>query len=268
MNHQINRPLAKLETVPNPPPCGAQKAPASAINPNIDQESKLKLVVAYDDFNSGNRARYFFEGLAERFLNILTFIPRFLKFEQLAKTRAGQCQPRQAAAVDIVVIVANEHADLRDLAEEWIRTWKMTGKTEGRRLLALFTTCHEENDRSNQTQSRLHQVARRTGMRFDLQAPPMPRMVRRVAEATPRALQRSDECVGKLRNLCGTNQSLRNTVRCAAAGETPVEPQMTAVSNAIIEVLRSRQWKASLPTIPLTMGRCMRSPESNRIRNS
>jgi hypothetical protein len=268
MNHQNNRALAKWRTVPIPPSCGAQKATASAINPNIDQESELKLVVAYDDFRSGIRARNLFERLSERFSKIIAFIPRFLKFEQLAKPCASEREPGEAAAVDIIVIVADEHVDLHDLAEDWMRTWKMTRRTAGRRLLALFSACHEENDRRHQTQSRLQQVARRTGMRFDLRTPPMPRMIRRVAEATPRALQRLDECGGKLRNLCETSRSLSSTPRRAAAAETPVDPQMTAVSNAIIEVLRSRQRKASAPIIPLTNGKRMRAPETNQIPNS
>jgi hypothetical protein len=268
MNPQNNRPLAKLETVPNSPSCGAQKATASAINPNIYQEPELKLVVAYDDFNSGNRARYFFGGLAERILNSLTFIPRFLKFEQLAKPRADDRQPEKAAAVDIIVILADAHADLHDLSEEWMRTWKMTSKMEGRRLLALFSTRHQENDRWDQSQSRLHQVARRTGMRFALQTTPTCRTVCRVAGTKPQALQSSDECRRTQRNLCDTSQSLSNTLRCGAAGETPVDPQMSAVSNAIIEVMRSRQRKTFSPTIPSANARCSLSTGAHRIRVS
>jgi hypothetical protein len=170
--------------------------------------------------------------------------------------------------VDIIVIVADEQADLHDLAEKFTRGWKMTSGTEGRRLLALFSTCYEANDRWNQTPSRLHQAARRTEVRFDLQTPPMPRLACRVAEAAPPALQRYDECKGKPRNLCDTKQPLNNPLRCAADGETPVDSQRTAVSNAIIEVMRSRQLKTCRPTIPLANGRCMPSPGTNRIRFS
>jgi len=259
MNHQNNRPLANLEMAPNPPSCGAQQATASAINPNIDQESELKLIVAYDDFNSRNRARLFFERLAERFLNILTFISRFLKFEQLAKPRDRERQPGEAAAVDIIVIVADEHADLHDLAEKWLRTWQMTSRTKVRRLLALFSTRYQENDRWDQRQSRFQQVVRRTGMRFELQTTSTSRTVCRVAGTNLRAVELSDECRRSQRNLCDTRGSLNNTLRCAAAGETPVDPQMTAVSNAIIEVLRSRQCKTCAPTVPSLDGRFMRS---------
>jgi hypothetical protein len=268
MNHQNNRPLAKLETVPNPPSCGAQKATASAINPNIDQESELKLVVAYDDFNRGNRARYFFDGLAERFSNILTFIQRFLKFEQLAKPRAGERQPGEAAAVDIIVIVADEHADLHDLAEEWMRTWKMTSRVEGRRLLALFSTRHQENVPWDQSQSRFHQVARRTGMRFGPQTTPTSKTVCRVAGTNPRALQPSNGCRRTQRNLCDTSRSLSDTLRCAATGDTPVDPQITAVSHAIIEVMRSRQRKTFPATIPLANAGGSLSTDANQIRVS
>jgi hypothetical protein len=250
MNHQDNRALAKWRTVPKPPSCEAQKASSSAINPNFDQESELKLVLVYDDFSSGNRARYFFEGLSEKFSKILTFISSFLKSEELAKPQVFERPPRKAPAVDIIVIVADAHADLHDLAQEWMRTWKTTSRMEGRRLLALFSTRHQENDRWDQSQLRFRQVARRTGMRFELPTTRTSRTVCRVAGTNPRALQPSDECSKTLRNLSDTSRSLSNALRCNAAGETPVNPQMTAVSNAIIAVMKARQRKTFSPTIP------------------
>jgi hypothetical protein len=268
MNHQNKQPLAKLETVPNPPSGGAQKATASAMNPNIGQESELKLVVAYDDFRSGNRARNLFEGLSEKFLKILAFVPRFLKFDELAKPHVGERQPREAPAVDIIVIVADEQANLHDLAEDWMRTWKRTSRMEGRRLLALFSTHHQDKGRWDQTQSLSHQVARCNGMRFGLQKTSMSRTVYRVADTNPQALQPPDECRRTPRNLSDTGVSLNNPPRCAGAVETPVDPPMTAVSQAIIEVMRSRQRKTCPPTIPLPNARRMRSPETTRIRNS
>jgi hypothetical protein len=268
MNHQDNRALAKWRTVPKPPSCEAQKASSSAINPNFDQESELKLVLVYDDFSSGNRARYFFEGLSEKFSKILTFISSFLKSEELAKPQVFERPPRKAPAVDIIVIVADAHADLHDLAQEWMRTWKTTSRMEGRRLLALFSTCHQENDRCDQSQSRFQQVVRRNGMRFDLQATPTSRTVSPAAGTNPRAVQSSDECRRTQRRLCDTSRSLTDTLRCAAAAETPVDLHLTAVSNAIIDLLRSKQRKASPLTMPLTNGRYMRSPETNHIHIS
>jgi hypothetical protein len=268
MNPQINPALPKSWTVANPPSCKAQKAASSALNPRSNQGSEFKLVVACEDFSNVNRKRHFFERLAVRFLSILTFIPRFLKFGQLAKPRAGERQPREAAAVDIIVMVADEHADLHDLAEECLRTWKMTKRMEGRRLLALFSTRQQKSDRWNQSQSRFHQVARRTGVRFELQMSPASRTECRVAGTNPRALQSSGECRITQRNLCDTRRSLSNTSRRAAAGETPVDLQMTAVSIAIIEVMRSRQRKTLSPTIPSANAECSLSMDAHQIRFS
>jgi hypothetical protein len=267
MNHENKRPLATLETVAKLPSCKTQKA-SSAINPNSDRESDLKLVVAFDGFSNRNRVRYFLQGLAEKFSKIFTVIPRLLKIEKFAKPISGENQPREPAAVDLIVVVADEQADLHDLAEECMRRWKLTSGAEGRRLLALFSSCHEANDRWNQTQSPFHQAPCRTGVRFDPQITQMPRMVFRAVEATPPALRQSDECSGKLRNPCDTDLSLNSLLRYAASGETPVDSQRTVVSNAIIEVMRSRQRKTCRSTALLSNSRCMRSPGTNRIRNS
>jgi hypothetical protein len=260
MNHQNNRPLAKFGTVLNPPSCRAQKATCAVISSNSDRESEFKLVVAHDDFSSANRARAFFENLVETFGEILTLIPRFLKFERLATPHVGERVARDAAAADMIVIVAYEHADLPGLVEEWMRTWESTSRIGGRRLLTLLSTSFQENCRWTRVQSRLRQLARSCGMRFVLQATAMSRTRGSAVYENPKLKQTADECRRTRSNLGDTGGLLGNTMRGAAAGGTLVDLQPTAVSNAIIEVMRLRQHKICPPTLPLAAGRRMGPP--------
>jgi hypothetical protein len=268
MNHRNNWASAKLEIIANPLSGKTQKESTLRINQNFDRGSESKLVVAYDAFSSAHRAWHLFEWLAGKASKILAFIRHFVSFDELAKAYAAEHQPGEAATVDIIAIVAKEHADLRDLAEEWTRRWKTTGRTRRSRLLVLFSTRHQENHYWAQTQLRLPQVAARTGMRFVLQATPMARMPRPVPDTNPKAAQTADEVRRTLRNVCDNSRLLKASSQRAVAVEPIADLQPTVVSKAIIDVMRFRQRKTCPPTIPSAKSRCSPSPEMSRIRVS
>jgi hypothetical protein len=266
MHLQKERPRAKLGIDASSFSCRLQKEVFAAPSPNSGRGSEFKLVVAYDDFGGAACARRFFERLVESFGEFLTFIPRFLKFEELLRPRIGERLAKEAAVADMVVFVANEDGDLPDLVEEWIRTWETTTGIEGRRLLALLSTSHRENDQCTPVQWRLRQAARRAGMKFVLQATPLSKTGCGLVHANPKAGRPVKVRRRTRRDFCDTGGSSENATRCAAAGKTLARLPPTAVSNAIIEVMRSRQRETCPPTIPLANGRWMQSPETKRIR--
>ncbi len=224
MHQQKKRPLAKLGAVVSSFFCGPKKKLFATTSPNAARASEFRLVVAYDDFGNGICAKTFFEGLAESFGEFFTFIPRFLKFEELLKLPVGERLAREAAVADMVVFVADEHVDLPDFVENWIQIWETPTKIEGHRLLALFSTCHRENDRVTPVQWRLRKAARRTRMKFVLQTSPLSRTVSLVGRAN------------------------------------------SAVTDAIIEVMRARQRRTSTSIIPPAGDSQVPSPKINQNR--
>jgi hypothetical protein len=243
MNHQKNWPLARLGIFASPPLCKSKKVASSAINRNFDLESEFKLVVAYDDFSNANRPRVFFVALAEYLAKILAVVPRFLRVGQLAPRHTSDSVRREAATVDIIVLVAREHTDLPSLAKEWMRTWKKTGRMERRRLLALFSSSHQGDDRCAQTESNMCQIGERAGMEFLMQATQTSRMGSRIADANLKEKPSADKCRRTPCDLRVTSTPLESFRSCVAVGKTPVNLQPTAVSKAIIEVMRLRQRK-------------------------
>lgn len=252
MNQQRKGPLAKWGKVENSASCKPQTA-------------EFNLVVAYDDFSNANFARTVVERLVESFGENLRFNPRFLKFEELSRPHVGERLAKEVAKANMVVIVAHEHADLPDLVDEWIRTRKTATTIEDRRLLAFISTSRQESNRWTPVQSRLRQAARRTGMRFVLQATPLSKTRCHVADAKPKAGRRGDERCETGRKFHGAGGSVESPARCAVSYGTSVNYQPTAISNAITDVMRSRQRKPCRLTMPLANGLCAPPPEMNRI---
>ena len=178
----------------------------------------------------------------------------------------GERLAKEVALADMVVIVAYEHADLPDTMEAWVRSWETTRRIEGRQLLALVSTSHRGNRRRTPVQARLLRVARRTGMKFVLQATPMSKTGCRIADANPKPRQSADERRGTGQNLRGSSASLGNAARRPGTGESSADLHPTAVTNAIIEIMQARQRKAQFPTVPLANRRCLRPIEANRNR--
>jgi hypothetical protein len=266
MNNRRQQPLTKSGTSVNSAAHPQQKEIFAGPDPSFGPMSEFKLVVAYDDFGHANCARCFVERLMESFGKILTFIPCFLKFEELSMPHVGERLSREAALADMVVIVAYEHADLPDPMEEWVRSWETSKRIESRQLLALVSASHRGNRRRTPVQSRLLQVARRTGMKFVLQATPMSKTGCSVADANPKASQPADERRGTGRNLRGSSASLGNAARRPGTGESSADLHPTDVTKAIVKIMQARQRKAQFPTVPLANRRCLRPLAANRNR--
>jgi hypothetical protein len=264
MNQQKKQPPAKLATDSTALFCRPKKKIFAATSPKSDRASEFKLVVAYDDFGNGICATEFLKRLAESFGEILTFVPRFLKFEELLELRVRELLVREVAVADMVVFVADEHVTLPDSVENWIRTWETTAGIEDLRLLALFSTSHRDNDRMTPVQWRLRQAARRTGMKFVLQATPLSGRGCRVADPNPATTRQAGERRGKWRKSCSAREWPEKAVPRAIAGGMTHDLPHTAVTDAIIHVLQARRRRTSPPTCPFTNDRRKPPPGMNR----
>ncbi len=264
MNQQKKQTAAKLATDATAFFCRPKEKIFAATSPKSDRASEFKLVVAYDDFGNGICAKEFFRGLAESFGEMLTFVPRFLKFEELLELRVRELLVSEVAVADMVVFVADEHVTLPDSVENWIRTWETTAGIEDLRLLALFSTSHRDNDRVTPVQWRLRQAARRTGMKFVLQATPLSGRGFRVADPNAATTRQAGEGRGKGCESCGAREWPEKALPRAIAGGMTHNLPHTAVTDAIIHVLRERQRKTSLLTFPLRNGRRTPPPGMNR----
>jgi hypothetical protein len=137
--------MAKLaEAAHCPARCSSKETLAPECS-NSDEAQHFRLVVAYDDFANEIRAREFYGRLVESFGKTITFVPRFLKFEELSGPRVRENLAGDVAAADMPVIAAYENADLPSLAADWIQTWRVKAKRDDGTWLVLLSDNADRN---------------------------------------------------------------------------------------------------------------------------
>lgn len=142
----------------------AQYESASAVPRRRGQD--FNLVIAYEDFANGLCAMRFFEDLLDDMGRVFTLIPRFLKFEELQRPRLRECVAAEAAQADMVVVAANEGAELPGLVKTWLNGWRSAGNRDDRSLVALISAPAGHKVHRKPVRSLLQEVARSKGMRF------------------------------------------------------------------------------------------------------
>ena len=141
-------------------------ATTAAATLEFDEAPEFKLVIAYDSFANGRCAMKFFEWLMEDFGKLFTFVPRFLRFEDLLWPDLQEEAAREAAEADMVVIAANQGGDSPLSTKECIRSWEANIRNNGCAFVALPSNCQGDDSCRTTVQSHLRQVARQNGMKF------------------------------------------------------------------------------------------------------
>jgi hypothetical protein len=131
-----------------------------------EEAPEFKLVIAYEDFAHGQYAIKFFEWIVAKFGELFTFVPHFLKFEELLWPQVNQQVTRELADASMVVIAANEETDLPLLVKDWLRSWETANISDETALVALLSFCRGKRTVQTPVRSQLKKIARRTGMKF------------------------------------------------------------------------------------------------------
>ena len=132
----------------------------------LDEVPVLKMVIAYDDFAHGMCALHFLESLIADFGEMFTFVPRFLKFEELLRWDVAEQVSKEAAEADLNVIAAHEEWELPALVKKWLRTWKGNTVNEDGAFVALLSTPPRTVFWRRPVEAHLRKVALRTKRTF------------------------------------------------------------------------------------------------------
>lgn len=134
----------------------------------LDDTPELKLVIAYESFADGLCALRFLEKLLQDFGRLFTFVPRFLKFEQLLQPEVAARTSAEAAAADMVIVATSEGTELPALIKKWISQWDAQpgeAHSDGA-LVALLSSARACRDGLTPIRSYLCRLAERTGRKF------------------------------------------------------------------------------------------------------
>ncbi len=129
--------------------------------PGFEPPPEFKLLIAYEDFANGRRAMMFLERLVEEFGRLFTFVPRFLKFEDLTKAQVAEQMEKEALEADLVVVAAYADGEWPGPARAWIRELEIRRGKRDRGLVSLLNSRQEASPNDRPAQWRLRAATKR-----------------------------------------------------------------------------------------------------------
>jgi hypothetical protein len=108
---------------------------SSSLAPQKDRT--FRIVIAYEDFETGQHARYVCDYLAERLAPECRFLSQMWRFDVLRIPECRESAVKGAAAADVIMISTHGVGDLPGDVKAWIELW-LRDKGDLLALVALF----------------------------------------------------------------------------------------------------------------------------------
>ncbi len=131
---------------------------------DLDDKSKSKVVVIYEDGPTGRRAKHFYDKLIHELEDESAFSLELWSFQVLAIPELRESAAESAAQADFVILSLHEKAELSVDVREWIETWSKLIIGKGPALIALVDTTRGGTNDS--ALAYLKSVAKRTEVDF------------------------------------------------------------------------------------------------------
>lgn len=129
---------------------------------------RFEVVVAYEDFATGIRAKKAFDGIGvlRELGTDSNFNCKLWKFDILRIPRLKEMAADDAAEADIVLIAAHSGSELPAGVKHWIDMWATRERPGRRALVSLLDPQEAPSSERNQVCTYLHQVAQKGHMDF------------------------------------------------------------------------------------------------------
>jgi len=132
-------------------------------SPEVDANPTLNVVIAYEDLETGKRAKKIYDFLVENLGHDCQFTNQMWKFEVLGIPKLGEMAAQDAMMADIVIISCHG-AELPSDFKDWVELWA----AEPNHPIALVALFDYDNQHPQVAEARsyLADVARRGQMEF------------------------------------------------------------------------------------------------------
>jgi hypothetical protein len=113
-------------------------------SPVSDVRPAFNIVTAYEDFETGRRAKKTYDYLDQHLSEQCVLSNQMWKFDVLAMPKLSEIAAREAAAADVVIIAAHGPDGFRHHVRFWIESW-LEGAENLIALVGLFDSEYIEN---------------------------------------------------------------------------------------------------------------------------
>ena len=133
---------------------------------DLDDKSKFKVVVIYEDGPAGRRAKHFYDKLIHELEEECAFSLQLWSFQVLAIPELRESAVESAAQADFVILSLHGKAGLPVDIREWIETWSKLIVGKGPALVALVDKSTTRGGTNDSALAYLKGVAKRTEVDF------------------------------------------------------------------------------------------------------
>ena len=133
---------------------------------DLDDKSKFKVVVIYEDGPTGRRAKHFYDKLVHELEDECAFSLQLWSFKVLAIPEFRRSAVESAAQADFVILSLHGKAGLPVDIREWIETWSKLIIGKGPALIALVDKSMTRGGTNASALAYLKGVAKRTKVDF------------------------------------------------------------------------------------------------------
>ncbi len=163
-------------------------------SPDVDANPTFNVVIAYEDFETGKRAKRIYDYLAENLGHDCLFGNQMWKFDVLGIPKLREMAAGDAMMADIVIISCHG-AELPPEFKAWVELW-VAEPSHSIALVALFDYLETHEPQAKEARAYLADVAQRGQMEFFAQPDELPR---------PRT---EDDFIALQRNMSFAGQTL------------------------------------------------------------
>src|SRR6201998_3401962 len=118
-------------------------------NLDLDDKSKFKVVVIYEDGPTGRRAKHFYDKLIHELEDECVFSLQLWSFQVLAIPEIRKSAAESIAQADFVIFSLRGEAGLPAVVRRWIETWPRKTFDRGPMLIALVDNKSTARDGRN-----------------------------------------------------------------------------------------------------------------------
>jgi hypothetical protein len=133
---------------------------------DLDDRSKFKVVVIYEDGPAGRRAKHFYDKLIYELKEECAFSLQLWSFQVLAIPELRESAVESAAQADFVILSLHGKTGLPVDIREWIETWSKLIIDKGPALIALVDKSTTRGGTNDSALAYLKSVAKRTEVDF------------------------------------------------------------------------------------------------------
>ena len=123
------------------------------------------VVLVFEDFNTGKRAKRAYDFLAASLTQEWQVISQMWKFEVLSIPELREMAAKDAAMANLIIVSSRGDRELPAHVKDWIEMW-LGYRGDAVALVALFDSPPEQAEHAQATQTYLEGVAKRGQMEF------------------------------------------------------------------------------------------------------